>query len=198
MKVRYQHINFRAGNPYVELSPRQEQVLIGELLGDGSVRTHATPHAHCSFRWRQQHKEHVILLARVFHNFNPRIGHYSNAWELQLQSNPRWDRERERWYRSTGKHFPGDAWLNPLSCYHWYIGDGSLEHTSPRGLRVALACHDFADESIERLLQILRSAGFGFTRSGPALRCARDARDFLKWIEPPHILECYRYKWPDE
>lgn len=194
-------INYRKGNPFIPLTKYQQEVINGEILGDAHIRQYDTPHSHCSVKWHLKHKAHIDLIAEIFKNFNPYINKTERGyWELRLQSNPVWDNERKRWYSDAGYNIiPRDLILTPTVCYHWYIGDGTLDRPSKKKgtLRVGLSVHNYCMDDVLYLQNLLLDIGFDFriTKSGLLRSSAKCSRDFLEWIKPKEPLDCYIYKW---
>ena len=121
---------------------------------------------------------------------------------LRSLSNPALTEVRERWYPADVKVVPSDVLLTPLTCFHWFIGDGSNHGGS--GLRLHTEGFSMAD--VEMLVELMRAVGL---LARPRRRSAShgsgqrlpyivmrtsEGLDFLDYIGPCSLSD-YAHRW---
>ena len=108
--------------------------------------------------------------------------------------------EIRQWFYPEGtKIVPPDVSLTPLSCLHWYLGDGCLKR-SRSSFAIDMSTCGFTVSDVELLVEKLRAIGFQCTRQ-PSTNTIRisaySAHDFLDYIGPcpRRIDHIFGYKW---
>jgi hypothetical protein len=124
----------------MDLTPQQQSVLVGTILGDGSLAKHGR---HC--RLHVKHKaDHVALVDykhAVFANFVSMPVHrfdqklngkgYPSA-QFATRTSPVFSEWRQRFYRVHRKIVPDEIMLllDPLSVAVWFMDDGAADYAS--------------------------------------------------------------------
>ncbi len=190
------------------LTPVQEQVLLGKLLGDGSLVEH----------------DHVAL---VQWNHRKEDGAYSD-WTARALGTLATDAQSEcvsgygttMVHRNTGVSFwikqmfgsmiengpkKVPAWvadaLTPLAVAFWYMDDGSLTHNEGQEDRAAFAVCGFTESDCDVLIRGLARLGVvatfyeaeGYSR----LRLSSDNAERLFLLVAPYIPSCMQRKLPE-
>lgn len=118
------------------LSQAQEQILLGSLLGDGSIDVHGRL---CVTHGMKQ-RDYLEWKARVFVALNPSISSKVGGWgtkgqELRTRVHPKFRELRRRWYPEGRKRVPPAALdgLEPLGLAVWLMDDGWYANQAQRG-----------------------------------------------------------------
>jgi hypothetical protein len=154
--------------PCGQLTDREQQVIEGGLLGDGSMVQHARGSA---FRFANSHTDLVEWIAgelRALVNCDENHRYFQSRPFNEKQGmatfrTATWNNLNalhDRWYGpDTGsgfrKRIPVDLVLTPLSALLWYLGDGSLTQdlNGKTSQVLTLATHAFAFKSLQRTLK---------------------------------------------
>lgn len=195
----------------LDMTPYLRAVLEGELLGDGSIIRCSQRSA--SYRHSSKYEEYVQWLSDEFAAegleqsgtirqalCNKGTAHESIVYQYHSLCYPELLQWRNRFYPEGRKIVPPDLRLDPISCRHWYIGDGHLaKRTHQRPFIVLYTCA-FDAASLERLRSQLAQCGFRTTlwRSRNQLYLPWEGvRRFLDYIGPcpEPIAGVYGYKW---
>lgn len=147
-------------------SNREEQVLLGTLLGDGSLRISARfVNPRVSFRHSEKQKEYFDWKVRELKSF-------SSAKDVWFQSADLEDKGGAKWrYQSAatpdlmkiyklitkrGRKTVTRRWLNkltPLSLALWWMDDGSIVGNGRKGI---LCTDSFSEEEIKIIVRYFR------------------------------------------
>jgi hypothetical protein len=183
------------------LSSAQKAILIGSLLGDGSLRrqnnrNNALFEVNHSYKqeeyvnWKCNYFQEYILTKPKFRKNNgARI-----AYRFTTQSLPVFT-EYYYWFYSDGKKIiPIDLELNALSLAVWFMDDGSKSYSS-----YYLNTQQFSIPEQEFLIRLLFSK-FGLTsklnrdKQYFRLRFSTNSSRSLEKIIEPYIISSLRYK----
>lgn len=207
--------------PYVFLSKQLLEILNGLLLGDGHI-DHQNRWTSSYFHG-SKYKDYLEWLSdllkvfgigqvgkiykrekdtpfptRVCHtvSYFYRSQHYVELKELQSKwYRPATEKERET-DRKFFKIIPPDLKLTPLTCLHWYIGDG---HLDKKHNCAYLCTQGFLENEIDFLISSLWKLGFKTTRhkNKSIYIPVKSVPDFLNYIGPcpKRIKNAYGYKW---
>lgn len=144
-----------------ELNAFQQAVLVGTLLGDGSIAKHG--HHHRLFI---KHKAAHLALAAwkrdVFddftsmplHHFDQRLGdRLYPCVQFVTRTNPIFSEWRQRFYRDGRKIVPEniEKLLAPVAVAVWFMDDGTADRAG-----VSFQTHSFQHDEVERLAAALR------------------------------------------
>lgn len=144
----------------VDLSPNQESVLIGTVLGDGSLATHGR-HARLFVKHKVAHRQLAEFKWRTFeaftsmalHEFDQRLGSKRHPCvQFVTRTSPVFTDWRRRFYPAGRKTVPNEITdlLTPLALSVWFMDDGSADHCG-----VTIQTHSFDVHEVERLAEAL-------------------------------------------
>jgi hypothetical protein len=188
----------------MDLTPQQQSVLVGTILGDGSLAKHGR---HC--RLHVKHKaDHVALVDykhAVFANFVSMPVHrfdqklngkgYPSA-QFATRTSPVFSEWRQRFYRVHRKIVPDEIMLllDPLSVAVWFMDDGAADYAG-----VTLQTHNFVRYEVERLADALQgrfnlTATLRKNRGGWIIYLGARALPRLRTLIAPYLLEEFAYK----
>ena len=132
----------------VDLSPDQESVLIGTVLGDACLAMHGH-HARLHVKHKAAHRSLAEFkrstfesyLSMALHEFDQRLGgkRYPCV-QFVTRTSPVFTSWRRRFYADGRKHVPDDIadLLTPLAIAVWFMDDGSADHCG-----VTIQTHSF-------------------------------------------------------
>lgn len=129
------------------LTDKQNKIIIGLLMGDGSINKSGTPrlavtsinldylsHLEKSFgglatsTFLEKTAEECAKINRTS-GFSPNASseNYSDLYKFQTRASPEFSKYLS-WYQSGTKVWPGNIELSPTVLKHWYAGDGNLDN----------------------------------------------------------------------
>lgn len=188
----------------LDLSPDQESVLIGTLLGDGCLAMHGH-HARLHVKHKAAHRSLAEFKRSSFenyvsmplHEFDQRLrGKRYPCVQFATRTHPVLTHWRTRFYVDARKQVPDDITdlLTPLAIAVWFMDDGAADH---RG--VTIQTHSFDHVEVERLARAL-SEGFDIVATIRAnkghsfLYIGQHSLPAFEMIVRPFILEDFEYK----
>lgn len=188
----------------VDLSPEQESVLVGTLLGDGCLAMHGH-HARLHVKHKAAHRALAQFKRSTFeaytsmalHEFDQRLGAKRHPCvQFVTRTHPVFTNWRRRFYSERRKIVPMEITdlLTPLGLAVWFMDDGSADHCG-----LTIQTHSFEDDEVERLVQAL-SEGFDIVATKRAnkartvLYVGRDALATFRAVVAPFVLEDLEYK----
>jgi hypothetical protein len=194
------------GNTVGSLSSTQHAVLVGSLLGDGTLRKQGARRLNAllevNHSWHA--KEYVDWKYQIFRPFilsppRRRLGNGQRvAYRFTTRSLPVFTSYFQWFYQSGKKRVPSDLPLNPLILAVWFMDDGSKSRSA-----CYLNTQQFCLEDQE-FLQMLLWKAFGI-KSG----LNRDKQYFRLYITTqgtkklvdlvrPFVIPYFRYKLIDD
>ena len=194
-------ITGRPQDPPITLNENALDVIVGELLGDGSLDASPTVNAcfaHSTTNWNYSDFVRQALCAcgiPLSEEFLPARNNGKPQKRTRSASNITFGELRRTWYPQGTKIVPVDLFLNRTRCLHWYLGDGYIDQDT-----VMFSTCGFTEGEVERLAVLLTSLGFKSTRNKRSrgyhiVRISRtDAHGFLDWIGPCPVIG-YEHKW---
>ena len=161
-------------NPFSKGTPNQEseadeelqQILTGELLGDGYLTIYNNCKNAC-FRHASKHREYSEYLLEKFKIYDPHILSRSvgknKYFHLTTKSNTYLTKIYNQWYNLDGKKekiIPEDIELTPLVIYHWWVGDGGFNNTKNGQSFANIHTEGFRKKYVDLLVEKLSEIGF--------------------------------------
>ncbi len=205
---------------HISLSKGLLQFINGLLLGDGHL--HALKWS-ATFQASSKHKSFLQWLSKKFSSYGiKQAGKIHRGARRHLFPNgkiysyvdfayaSRYYAELKNlwsdWYRRDGttkkgnpkykKVTPTDLKLTPLSCLHWYIGDGYLNKSAQN---ITLHTLGFSHVDVEFLKSLLKDLGLivSVHADSSIFIWKKSVRAFLSFIGPcpKEIKAVYGYKW---
>jgi phage terminase large subunit-like protein len=169
------HVGDSIATSYLSLSDKQKSIVIGSLLGDGSVvheknnRRGRGKNAHFRFSNCIQQGGYVAVKVSVLgdhvtvlpiqpsRNLNINGKEYNAQEQLVVysHSSPIWNDYYDKWYTSgKRKVVPRDLQLDPLSLAIWYMDDGYIV-SNPKQHYSRICTNGFLLEDVRFLQSIL-------------------------------------------
>lgn len=197
----------------LRLSPKQQEVLVGLLLGDGHLE-----HSPCTERARLRVEQRAGARRYVqwlHSHFREWVRGSIRTKSTFLQTTGTWYQKYCFWtyvheafipwyqlfYRDRRKIIPKNIaeLLTPLGLAVWFMDDGSVKSHESRG-RI-LNTHDFTKEEVERLCYVL---GEKFSldawprrqRDGTQVYISGYSAPVLQSLLAPIVIPSMRYKLP--
>ena len=183
------------------LSSIQHAILVGTILGDGTLRrqgtrTNALLEVNHAYRykdyvdWKWQHfREYNLSQPKSRHGKGTRI-----AYRFTTRSLPVFTAYYEWFYGNRKKFVPLDLTLDPLSLAVWYMDDGTK-------IRSAFYLNTQQFTILEQqFLQKILLETFGLTsalnrdKQYFRIRISTESSRRMQEIVEPHILPCFKYK----
>jgi tRNA-binding EMAP/Myf-like protein len=192
-----------------ELGFVQKHILIGKMIGDGSI--HFLGEGGAQFNFAQKADNHFYLqhtmecLGDIAGNRQRDYvsGYGTSMIRYNTISSPAIFNEFNKWFDENGKKIiPKDVDINPISLAFLYMDDGSLSHSELQEDRACIALCDFDEASVENLVQSIKTkmgiSAVKYMSDGWRIRFnANDARKMFI-LMMPYITADMQYKLPIE
>ena len=189
------------------LSPIDEQVLIGKMLGDATIRMKELT---ADIMWGQKEEAYAeyalqLLSPEIRRNYqDSRISGYGTVMHRRATvANQKVKELFASWYQNGQKSVPEEviSKIGPLALAFWYMDDGSLAMHSGQEDRAFFATNGFDEKSVDNLALSLAKFDISAVKynagDGWRLRLnAREAEKFFLLIYP-HIPEVMENKLPE-
>jgi hypothetical protein len=189
------------GNTVGSLTSTQHAVLIGSLLGDGTLRRQRGKlNALLEVNHAYAFKEYVDFKHDVFKEYvltppKRRKGNGKRvAYRFTTRSLPVFTRYFDRFYPDGHKLVPRDLKLSPLALAVWYMDDGSKSRSA-----CYLNTQQLKREDQEALQGILRDqfsieSNLNRDKQYTRIRVTTEGTTKLFELVRPHVIDCFRYK----
>lgn len=181
------------------LKVRQVQLIIGSLLGDGTLlrttagfcfRAHHGVAQRFLVDWKYEQLRNLVRT-------RPRLS--GAGYYFRTVSHPAFGRLRDEFYEASRKIVPINVlrrYLTPFALAVWIMDDGAAD-----GGQLRINTQSFSWEECERL-SIFISGRFGISftlnsdKGYPRLRCSASSMPRLRELIAPYLLPEMRYKLP--
>ena len=195
--------------PRIYISPAQESILIGKMLGDGNLNENAI-----SFGHKKAHEEYLEYtldcLGPIAGNKQKEMISGYGTLMVKGRTIARQDIFElfSKWFISGKKEIPTDIQLNPISLAFWYMDDGSMsQRKEEHNVSANFATNDFSYESCQNIVNSLKLLGIESTihlvtninnikRFNIRLNVENSEKLFL-YISP-YVPICLQYKLPEK
>ena|SRR3989344_732869 len=195
----------------LSLTQRQEEILIGTILGDGHLEKLYTPE---SSRLKVEHsykqKDYVDWLYGEFKNWvrtepKPKIkkvwGKIHKNYGFSTYGHRLLGNFQKEFYTEKKKIIPADLvnHITPLVLAVWYMDDGSIKSSKHKG--IFLNTQSFNEEDVKKLQDVLRNM-FGITTitrkvpGGEQIYLGGESGGKFIEIIRPYIIPSLQYKIP--
>ena len=183
----------------------QRAVLIGSLLGDGSLRKQGTrTNALLEVNHAAKHSQYVDWKYKIFqtHVLTPPKRRFGNGkrvvYRFTTRSLPVFTVYYNWFYDRKEKRIPRDLILDPLSLTVWFMDDGNKSRTS-----YYLNTQQFQYEDQKYLIDLLeKSFGIHSTLNRDKkyyrIRIAVSGISNFNKLISPYIVSCLKYKLSDD
>lgn len=198
----------------LELTPRQLEIVIGSLLGDGNLRN--PPRGDSSFRktqcrrrrdYLEWHVKELDLFSKPLYDgiklAPTRSGNKIKTNERTLEHTDFYTRNshvftelRSKWYKDNVKIIPSDVELSPLVIAVWYCDDG---YNDVKRKQIRISTNAFTFNEVEILVSKLKANNlfFNIQRVGekPVMSLSRKSyADFIDVVSPHVVCNSMLYK----
>lgn len=191
----------------LSLTPIQEQVLIGKMLGDGNYG-HNKSTGFVRFSHKKDHEDYLSwtedALGEICGNRqNECISGYGTKMVRSRSVSNGFIKELfQDWFSDKHKEVPTSiiSKLGPIALAFWYMDDGSLGHDKNQEDRALFATNGFSEKSVDNLLLALQKFdihGVKYKSSGWRIRLNSDDAEKLFLIVAPYIPPIMQYKLPE-
>lgn len=199
----------------IQHTPVQEQIILGKLLGDASLRTIASS-AHLEWGHTKEHEQYFDFVANGLGDLFAKkskkeymSGFGSKMIRGRTISLFSLKKKFSSFYKKGKKIAPN--WvakeLTPLSIAFWYMDDGSLGHHEDQEDRAHFAVCDFSEKDCKVLLKGLKkfningvyyqSSNHDKNKKHSRIRLNADEAEKLFILIAPYITSCMQYKLPE-
>ncbi len=183
-------------NQKLFVSSRQEEILIGSLLGDAYI----TKREQIQFEQSKNQKEYLFWkhqeLSTISYKNVSMVKRFDKRFNKIYTSYRFWTRQyfsswRKKYYLEKKKIIPKDIHITPLVLAVWYMDDGCLSDH-----KCIIATDGFSKEDIVFLQKLLLD-NFGIkssVKNGSKLMIKKESFKTFFSIISPYILSVLRYK----
>lgn len=190
-----------------QLTPLQEQVLIGKMLGDGTFAIKVNDGMNTAhIAWGQKEEDYTDWCIKVLGDLalksKPQVSGYNTTmYRAHTKNTVAIYNTFNHWYSSEVKEVPEDIRLTPISMAFWYMDDGSLTHANGQEDRVRFATNGFNVESCQYLVRELNKFDIEATirdyKKGNEICLTADNAEKFFLLVAPYICESKKYKLPE-
>ncbi|MBI2410690.1 MAG: hypothetical protein HYV32_02245 [Candidatus Kerfeldbacteria bacterium] len=193
------------------LSQQQQDILIGLLLGDGSLEYNGYIGTRLQIKQTAAKKEYVFWLYEQFSHLvktPPQHRQDNNQWYFGTRYIEEFTTIKKLFYQGGRKIIPSTItklFQSPLTLAIWYMDDGTLDFREKYHYSFSMSTDAFSIKEVKTLQTVLWNT-FSIESSiqSPSSRgkkyiklyIGKRGRDqFLQTIQP-YILSCFAYKLP--
>ena len=189
----------------LKLSPIQKKILVGKILGDGSLVPTITG---SNYKLQVEHclrqKEYVDWLAEVMRQWllsPPKLLEQHRSYRFRTIAHPDITQLRKIFYRDGKKIVPSnivELLDHPIGLAVWFMDDGGLSSAKSA---VTISTHSFTEAENNLLIDCLNSnftlqANLNWDGKGFRLYIPVKAIPRFKELIAPYILPMMKYKIP--
>lgn len=209
---------------YKELSTVEEDIIIGLLMGDGSLdKCNKSPRLEVSMISKKYlnylHKKFGILSAGVKFkqsasksakenrdrgfSSNAKEENYSDLYRWRTITHPELEKFND-WYTESGKVWPEDIKLTPTVLKHWYCGDGCYKNNNyDKFIQISMSNEYKNTEKVDKYFEnssLPKPNKYEtWERKDGSIKCdakftVEDSKKLWKYMGDP--LPDFEYKWP--
>lgn len=189
------------------LTPIQNSVLTGKLLGDGSLVRSPSRSWAIEFGHTEKDSEYVHWTLRALGDIgHKKVGSRTSGYGSNIITgrssfcNEIYE-GFSHWWDNGRKVVPKNLCLDPIALAFWYMDDGSLSHSEGQEDRATIATSGFSRDDHDILLRELGSLGIAAvvfeSRGHLALRFGSDDAEKLFLLVAPYIPGCMQRKLPE-
>lgn len=182
----------------------ESQVLIGKMLGDGSLSSQGKSVSFNQSKKQEGYLDYTLeMLGPVAGNKTSESisGYGTTMCRARTVSRKEIEDLFCKWTKNGKKEIPEDMTLSPISMSFWYMDDGSLVHSDGQEDRAAFAVCGFSVESCENLVNALKRLDIDATVKNydgyNRIFLNADNADKLFVLISPYIPQCMQYKLPE-
>lgn len=195
----------------LNLTQTQNSILVGSLLGDGTLRV-GKGAVNANFKteqglaqkdyviWKYSYfREWVLTPPKISYRYDNNGQRYKKSWWFRTVRHPEITYFHKLFYSKRKKVVPKiiGQYLNPLSFAVWIMDDGSFN----RGI-YDISTYSFKEDEIQILQQVLKdrfqiNARYFYDRDkGYRMYFLKSESSKICSVISPHIISCMKYKLP--
>jgi len=192
----------------LSIQPIYEQILIGKMLGDGSIHKSGDSMA---VDWGHANKEYTIWMDNILGEVSRGIsGSITSGYGSEIHRGGtvfRWHIAElfKNFFNSENVKIVPPCLpeiITPLAIAYWYMDDGSLSHEKNQEDRALFAVCGFDKDSVCVLQKCLKNMGINseqYLSEKEHLRIRLNSNDSERMflLISPYIPECMQYKLPE-
>lgn len=193
------------------LTKRQEEILVGSILGDGYLAISCGGNTSFRLSQKEASKDYVFWIFNEFKEFcrsNPKQRKDNGQWYFITRYLNELNIFREIFYPENKKLVPENIknmLSSPLSLAIWFMDDGTLDYRPNYHCSFSLSTHSFSFKGAEKLANVLKenfaveaSVSNNLIRGKryPRIYIGKNGRDKFVELVSPYILDCFKYKLP--
>lgn len=204
-------LELKAYKAKLSLTPDQVSILIGSILGDGTLRL-AKGAINANFKveqglvqkdnvfWKYNNfKEWVLTPPKISYRYNNERIKYKKSWWFRTFNHPEITYFQKLFYPNGKKIVPTSIgkYLNPLAIAVWIMDDGSFN----RGM-YDISTYSFTEIEVKHLLKIFKNkfnikGNYFFDRDkGIRMYFPKSETNKISTLISPYFVNCMRYKLP--
>lgn len=193
------------------LTKRQEEILVGSILGDGYLVVSSGGNTSFRLSQKESSKDYVFWFFNELKGFcrsNPKQRKDNGQWYFLTRYLSEFNAFRHIFYPKNKKIVPEnieDILLSPLSLAIWYMDDGTLDYRPNYHCSFSLSTHSFSLEGAQKLAKVLKdnfrieatvSNNLIRGKRYPRIYIGKNGRDRFIELVSPFVLDCFKYKLP--
>lgn len=195
----------------IPLTQRQKEIIVGAILGDGSLEFNGFHGTRLQIKQKAELKEYVFWFYQELKNlcFSPpkkkrdtRQWYFGTRFTIELTDYYR------KFYQNGKKKIPKEIFQiinSPISIAIWYMDDGTLDWRPKDHYAFLLSVDCYSIEDVN-LLKAMLKRNFGIESSictplcrgkrYPKLYIGKKGRDRFYSLIKPYLLSCFSHKTP--
>lgn len=189
----------------ISLTEIQEGVLVGKILGDGSLISTLTGKSfRLQVEQKAEHKDYVFWAAEIFKDWvltQPKYLAQHQSFRFRTISHPQITRFRNIFYPAKRKTIPKnikEIFVHPISLAVWFMDDGALSSSKKT---VTISTHSFSKDENNLLIDCLRDnfdlkINLNWDNKGNRLYIPVGEVKKFKELVSSYVHPCMVYKLP--
>ncbi|MDI6883293.1 MAG: hypothetical protein QMC93_02340 [Patescibacteria group bacterium] len=199
-------------NPVTILPSKiQREIIIGNILGDGSLEFNRYIGTRLQIKQSEQYKDYVLWLYEKLKNLcnsRPKQRKDNNQWYFSTRALKELTSLHKLFYKKRRKIIPyniSELLTSPLTVAVWYMDDGSLDFRPKDHYAFVLNTDSFLLKEVQILGKTIER-NFGVKtnvynslcrgRRYPKIYIGAKGRDKFLSLVKPYILNCFSHKLP--
>ena len=195
------------------ISNQQQDVLVGLMLGDGSLEFNGYRGTRLQVKQSEERREYVFWLYSQFAHMTktpPQQRPDTRQWYFGTRFFENLEELRNIFYARRTKVVPAnitELFQSPLTLAVWFMDDGHLDYRAKSHYAYHISTDSFTESEV-KVLQKLLLEKFGIVaktylslcrgKKYPKLYIGKEGRDAFTKTVAPYILSCFRYKLPPD
>ena len=195
----------------IPLSQKQREIIIGNILGDGSLEFSGFHGTRLQIKQKEDYKEYVFWLYDQLKNLcrsAPKQRKDNHQWYFSTRFLTELTELHQIFYPNGRKIIPkniADFIYSPLTLAVWYMDDGSLDWRPKDHYAFIISTDSFRLNEVQLLKEILKKnfevevnvfESLCRGKRYPKVYIGRNGRNNFFSLIKPYIFECFSHKLP--